>query len=196
MRATCVALCGALMLGYVPLLVWQSTASAGEKDEAGHVAAPAKPAAGKPPVLPDADKIVLLVRTALLTVNDALQTGNFTVLRDKAAPSFRDGTTPTSLGKSLDSLAQQRIDLSAVAIIAPQLTDLPVIDKDSRLRLKGHFPGQPVGIAFDLTFEVVNGSWRLFALSIGLAKTPVASGAADAKPAPARPASPPAAKKK
>lgn len=32
--------------------------------------------------------------------------------------------------------------------------------------------GQPVGIAFDLTFEAVQGNWRLFALSLGLAKMP------------------------
>ncbi|HYD15609.1 MAG TPA: hypothetical protein VEA77_04350 [Hyphomicrobium sp.] len=172
------------MLGFVPLVVWPNPASAGEKDKAGHEAAPAKPAAANgqaAPVLPDADKIVLLVRTTLLTINDAVQTGNFTVLRDKAAPSFRDGTTPTSLGKSLDSLAQQRIDLSAVAIIAPQLTELPAIDESRRLKLKGYFPGQPVGIGFDLTFEVVQGSWRLFALSVGLVKAPIATSAAPAE---------------
>lgn len=190
MRKALCALSGALMLGYVPLLVWPHPASAGEKDKAGHEAAPPKPAA--PPVLPDADKIVLLIRTSLLTVNDAVQTGNFTVLRDKAAPSFRDGTTPTSLGKSLDSLAQQRVDLSAVAIIAPQLTELPAIDDSKRLKLKGYFPGQPIGIGFDLTFEAVQGIWRLFALSIGLVKTPPDTGAAGkgeanaAKAAPAK----------
>jgi hypothetical protein len=180
------------MLGYVPILVWPQTACAGEKDRAGLAAASAK--AG--PVLPDPDKIVLLIRTSLLTVNDAVQTGNFTVLRDKAAPSFRDGTTSASLAKSLESLAQQRIDLSAIAIIAPQLTDLPLLDSEGRLKLKGYFPGQPVGIAFDLTFEAVHGNWRLFALSIGLAKSPVASGAGDAKAASARPAPLPADKKK
>lgn len=162
------ALCGALMLGYVPLLVSPHGACAGEKDKAGLAATSAK--AG--PVLPDPDKIVLLIRTSLLTVNDAVQTGNFTVLRDKAAPSFRDGTTSVSLAKSLESLAQQRIDLSAVAIIAPQLTEFPLLDAERRLKLNGYFPGQPVGIAFDLTFEAVQGNWRLFALNIGLAKTP------------------------
>jgi hypothetical protein len=171
MRSILGALCGALVLGYVPLLVWPHTASAGDKDKAGPAAASAK--AG--PVLPDPDKIVLLIRTSLLTVNDAIQTGNFTVLRDKAAPSFRDGTTSVSLAKSLESLAQQRVDLSAVAIIAPQLTELPVLDDSRRLKLKGYFPGQPIGIGFDLTFEAVKGSWRLFALSIGLVKTPVAA---------------------
>jgi hypothetical protein len=165
----------ALLLGCVPLLLlWPDAAGAGENDKAGQKAASAKA------VLPDADKIVLLVRTTLLTVNDAVQTGNYTVLRDKAAPSFRDGTTGASLAQSLASLQQQRIDLSPVSIIAPQLTELPRLDSDKRLKLMGYFPGQPVGIAFDLTFEAVQGSWRLFALSIGLAKTPAVADAAPA----------------
>ena len=38
-------------------------------------------------MMPDAEKIVLLLRTSILTLNDALQTGNFTVLRDMGAPA-------------------------------------------------------------------------------------------------------------
>ncbi|CAN0359618.1 unnamed protein product, partial [Phaeothamnion confervicola] len=176
MRRLARAICGALLLAGLPVL--PHSGCAGDKDKAVQGTAPGKPA----PVLPDPDKIVLLVRTTLLTVNDAVQTGNYTVLRDKAAPSFRDGTTGASLAQSLTSLQQQRIDLSAVSIIAPQLTEVPLLDGDSRLKLKGYFPGQPIGIAFDLTFEAVQGNWRLFALSIGLAKTPsVADGAPTAK---------------
>jgi hypothetical protein len=138
----------------------------------------AKAAMAAKPVLPDADKIVLLVRTTLITVNDAVQTGNYTVLRDKAAPAFRDGTTPAGLMQTFTALTNQRIDLSPVAIIAPQRTELPALDKESRLRLKGYFPGQPVGIAFDMTFEAVAGSWRAYTLSVELAKMPAPSQAA------------------
>jgi hypothetical protein len=177
MRCFASAIRAALLLGCVPLLLlWPDAAGAGENDKAGQKGAAAKADA----VLPDADKIVLLVRTTLLTVGDAVQTGNYTVLRDKAAPSFRDGTTGASLAQSLASLQQQRIDLSPVSIIAPQLTELPRLDSDKRLKLMGYFPGQPIGIAFDLTFEAVQGSWRLFALSIGLAKTPAVADAAPA----------------
>jgi hypothetical protein len=38
--------------------------------------------------MPDAEKIVLLLRSTPLTLNDAIQTGNFTVLRDVGAPGF------------------------------------------------------------------------------------------------------------
>jgi len=52
-------------------------------------ATPVAPAPSSPAyTVPDADRIVLLVRASLLTLNDALQSGNFSVLRDRAAPSF------------------------------------------------------------------------------------------------------------
>ena len=51
--------------------------------------------------MPDAEKIVLLLRTTLITLNDALQTGNFTVLRDMGAPGFRDANTAARLGAVL-----------------------------------------------------------------------------------------------
>jgi len=133
---------------------------------------PAKPAV----VLPEADKIILLIRAALLTLNDAVQTGNFTVLRDKASPSFQAANTAARLGMIFQNLVRQRVDLSAVSIIAPQLTEKPIIDANGRLRLKGYFPGTPVRIDFDLLFESIAGHWLLFGVSV----SPTASGAAGA----------------
>src|SRR5262245_52550930 len=80
-------------------------------------------------LMPDAEKIVLLLRTSLLTLNDALQTGNFTVLRDTAAPGFRDANTAARLSQSFSDLASKGIDLSAVSIIAPQLSEPPTLDQ-------------------------------------------------------------------
>jgi len=133
---------------------------------------PANPALA----LPDANKIVLLVRTALLTLNDAVQTGNFTVLRDKASPSFQAANTAAQLGMIFQKLARQGVDLSAVSIITPQLTSKPSIDANGRLRLKGYFAGTPVRIDFDLLYEAVAGRWRLFGIAVG----PTASGGAGA----------------
>lgn len=171
------AVSGAVVLGHVASLAWPCEALAQEKpaSETGKAVGKEKTAspAAASPVLPDADKIVLLIRTTLLTVSDALQTGNYTVLRDKAAPAFRDGTTPAGLMQTFAALNQQRIDLSPVAIIAPQLSEVPSLDGENRLKLKGYFPGKPVGIAFNITFEAVAGHWRLFAMSVGLARIAV-----------------------
>lgn len=118
-------------------------------------------------VMPDAEKIVLLLRVALITLNDALQTGNFTVLRDIGAPGFREANTAARLSQSFSDLAAKSVDLSSVTIIAPQLTEAPGLDQaKSMLHLKGYFPGQPVQINFEMLFQAVDGRWRLFGLSV------------------------------
>jgi hypothetical protein len=129
-------------------------------------AAPAAPA-GDQVVMPDAEKIVLLLRVALITLNDALQTGNFTVLRDMGAPGFRDANTAARLSQSFSDLAAKNIDLSSVSIIAPQLSQPPALDQaKGMLHLKGYFPGQPVQINFEMLYQAVDGRWRLFGLSV------------------------------
>ena len=131
--------------------------------------ADAQPQAAAQPqvVAPDAEKIVVLLRTTLITLNDAIQTGNFTVLRDKGSPSFRDANTPARLSQTFADLASKHVDLSAVSVISPQLTEPPGLDQQNgMLRLKGYFPGQPVQINFELLFQAVNGRWQLFGLSV------------------------------
>jgi hypothetical protein len=118
-------------------------------------------------VMPDAEKIVLLLRTALNTLNDALQTGNFTVLRDMGSPGFRDANSAARLSQSFADLASKKIDLSSVSVIAPQLTQPPALDQaKGMLHLKGYFPGKPVQINFEMLYQAVDGRWRVFGLSV------------------------------
>jgi hypothetical protein len=132
-------------------------------------------------VMPDAEKIVLLLRTTLNTLNDALQTGNFTVLRDMGAPGFRDANSAAKLSQSFSSLASKGIDLSAVSVIAPQLTQAPALDQSKgMLHLKGYFPGQPEQINFEMLYQAVDGRWRLFGLSVNPGPPTAAPASADA----------------
>src|SRR5215510_6136236 len=136
-------------------------------------AAPAQPRVA----MPDADKILLLVRSTLLTLNDALQTGNFTVLRDMGAPGFRDANSAGKLAQIFAPLASQGVDLSAVTVLAPQLTAMPTIDPQRQmLHLKGYFPGEPLQVNFEILYESVAGRWRVFGLSVNaVPPTPAAA---------------------
>lgn len=138
-------------------------------------------------VMPDAEKIVLLVRNTLITLNDAIQTGNFTVMRDKSAPGFRDANSAARLGQIFSDLARSGVDLSVVSVITPQLTANPTLDQaKGMLNIQGYFPTQPQQINFELLYQSVGGRWRLFGLSVQPSKA--------APPAPvAGPATPSAA---
>lgn len=120
--------------------------------------------------MPTAEQIVTLIRSSLLTLNDAIETGNFTVLRDRGAPSFQAANTAARLSDIFENLSRQGVDLSSVAVIAPKLTQGPAIDVNQRLHLAGYFPAQPVAIKFGLIFEVSAGRWRLFGISVNPAQ--------------------------
>ena len=176
MRSIAAAIACALVLSVTGLALAQTPPAPGDKPVTKTKPAAPKPAAPKPAaakpaapqvVMPDAEKIVLLLRTTLITLNDAVQTGNFTVMRDMAAPGFRDANTAARLAQSFADLAAKGIDLSPTSVIAPQLVEPPGLDqRQGMLRLKGYFPGQPVQINFEMLFQAVDGRWRLFGLSV------------------------------
>jgi len=135
--------------------------------------------------VPSAEKLVLLIRMSLLTLNDALQTGNFTVLRDRGSPSFREANSAADLARIFMRLEAQNIDLGMVAIMTPQLTEAKVEGPEQRLTLKGIFPGQPTQIDFELAYEPVAGHWQLFGISVAPVEAQVSPAAAVAS-APAK----------
>jgi hypothetical protein len=141
----------------------------------------------KPPV-PQARNLAVgveqafyLVRSTLLTLNDANRSGNYSVLRDLAAPDFQAKNSPADLTESFSDLRRRKFDLFAAALAAPQLNTAPALDGRGMLRLTGYFPTRPLQIDFDLLFQNVGGQWRLFGISVA---TPVAAAAPPQPPAP------------
>jgi hypothetical protein len=123
----------------------------------------------------NSDQAVYLVRSTLLTLNDANRSGNYTVLRDLASPDFQTKNTAADLAQSFADLRHRKFDLFAAAILAPQFTADPVLDASGRLRLTGYFATRPLRITFDLTFQSVGGEWRLFAISVATPEAPAAA---------------------
>ena len=165
------------VLGVADVLAQTAPAKQAPQPQKSTSPAPGKSAAQAQPqvAMPDADKILLLIRSTLVTLNDALQTGNFTVLRDMAAPGFREANSAGRLAQIFAPLASQGVDLTAVTIMAPQLTEVPTIEAQRQmLHLKGFFPGQPLQINFEMLYEPVAGRWRLFGLAVN-AVPPAAS---------------------
>ena len=133
------------------------------------------------PVVPSAESIVIMIRTALLNLDAAMATGNYTVFRDLAASSFREANSAGRLYQIFSDLSARRISLAAVAILVPKLPEPPAIDANKHLRISGHFPGDPVQINFDLQFEAVASQWRLFGIAVHPAKSAsTAAGTGDA----------------
>jgi uncharacterized iron-regulated membrane protein len=120
------------------------------------------------------EQALYLIRSTLLTLNDANRSGNYTVLRDLAAPDFQARNTAADLSQSFSDLRRRNFDLYGAALLSPQLTAVPALDQRGFLRLAGYFPTRPQQINFDLLFQNVENRWRLFGVSIATTDAPQA----------------------
>jgi hypothetical protein len=148
-----------------------------------------KPAPAKPAVTPQQnlpvslEQALYLIRSTMLTLNDANRAGNYSVLHDLAAPSFQAKNNPADLARIFTNQREHHTDLFQVALVAPQLSSPPRLETNGMLRLTGIFPTRPLQINFDLMFENVGGQWRLFGISV---QTPEVAPQANLPAAPKR----------
>ena len=101
-----------------------------------------------------------------MALNDANRTGNYTVLRDLAAPAVRNRTSSADFAAVFAALRKGNIDLSIAAVVPPELSGPPMLDAAQRMHVRGEYPTQPSRIVFEVVFESVNGHWLLSDLSI------------------------------
>jgi hypothetical protein len=121
----------------------------------------------------DPGQALYLVCSTLLTLNDANRSGNYTVLRDLAAPDFQSRNSAADLALSFADLRRRNFNLFGAALLAPQFSSEPFVDGSGKMHLTGTFPTRPLQIGFDLVFQSINGQWRLFAISVATPQAPV-----------------------
>jgi hypothetical protein len=141
-------------------------------------AAPGPMPAEKPPAGPakarvqvPLDQALLLVRSTLLTLNDANHSGNYTVLRDLASQEFQAKNTSADLALVFAEMRKSNLSLFSVMLLSPQLSAAPDIDAEGRLRISGYVLTSPQQVKFDLLYESSSRKWKL--LNINISTTPV-----------------------
>src|SRR5260370_34867190 len=95
----------------------QAQKAAGQAPAAGRGGAE-KPAQPAPSV--DPGQALYLVRSTLLTLNDANRSGNYTVLRDLAAPDFHARNSAAHLPPSFADLRRRNFDVFGAALLPPR----------------------------------------------------------------------------
>jgi hypothetical protein len=121
------------------------------------------------PAVPDAYKLNMMIRTTLIALNQANRTGNYTVLRDLAAPAFQRTNNAARLAEIFAELRKRDLDLSPILFFQPKLRDEPALTDSGLLRLTGFFETKPEQISFDMLFQPVEENWRLFGLAVDVA---------------------------
>jgi hypothetical protein len=137
----------------------------------------------------DRNGLLILVKSTIIALDQANKTGNYTVLRDLAAPGFAAANNAARLAEIFANLRRDKIDLSGALVLEPQLTVMPEITANGMLHLAGFFPSAPTQINFEFLYAPVDGQWRLFGIATNLGSSaPAAPAPPVAKPSPAAPA--------
>lgn len=116
--------------------------------------------------VPDWLIIHKLVWSAMAALDQANQTGNYSVLRDLGSPGFQANNSAATLGATFQALRAEQIDLSYTLLVAPNLETSPAIVEEGLLRVRGSFQLRPTPIGFDLLFENIAGQWRIFGIAV------------------------------
>jgi hypothetical protein len=133
------------------------------------LAAPAAQAQNK---LPTERGLEALVKSSLLSFNDANVTGNYTVLHAKLSKPFRQQFSPDKLKATFKEFADKNIDIDLIAALKPSYDPAPVVDDNGKLIVKGSFPTEPARVIFELDFIPSDGEWKLVRINVETKRVP------------------------
>lgn len=122
----------------------------------------AAPAGSQPLPTPLVEEV--MVKTSLLTLNDANITGNYDVMYAKMAKAFRDRFGADTLKQAFKSFAGKHIDIIAAKPIVA--TNEARINGNGALMLRGYFDTTPSRLSYELDYAVSEGEWKLIAIDI------------------------------
>lgn len=116
---------------------------------------------------PNVEQQDLLVRSALMTFNDANMTGNYSVLLAKASKQFQSSFSTDKLSEGFKTFRDQNLNLEKMFMTADLLESKPAeTDDDGVLHLVGSFKDDQTSLRYSLKFIQNNAVWKLLAIDI------------------------------
>jgi hypothetical protein len=110
----------------------------------------------------------VLVKSILVTLNDAVAADNFTVLHAKISKPFRDQFPPEKLRAVFKDLIEKHAVFDAVVAQKMIPDEDAKIDDKGVLTLKGRFQTSPKQVKYQLGFIESEGAWKLSGVTIDI----------------------------
>jgi len=110
----------------------------------------------------------ILIKSILVTLNDAVASDNFTVLHAKISKPFRDQFPPEKLRTVFKDLVEKHAVFDAIVASAVIAEEDAKIDEKGVLRLKGRFDTTPKKVKYQLGFIPSDGQWKLAGVTIDI----------------------------
>ncbi len=132
--------------------------------QAAQVQSPTPPISAQP--VPGEMELAKLIWSTMAAVDSANLAGNYSVLRDSAAPGFQINNDSARLATVFASIRASRLDLANTLLLVPTYSQAPQMLPENVLQLRGFFGLRPTAIQFDLQFQWFQGRWRLFGIAL------------------------------
>ncbi len=110
-----------------------------------------------------------LVKSSLITFNDANMTNNYTVLHAKLSQPFRIKYPPEKLAETFKVFRDKNVDIDIIAGMKPVYDPEPEVNGDGKLIVEGYFPTEPSRVGFELDFIPSDGEWKLIKINVKVA---------------------------
>jgi hypothetical protein len=117
---------------------------------------------------PDPDMQEVMIKTTLLTFNDANVTQNYSVLHSKLSKQFREQFPPERLKEVFKPFVDQKIDIDIIAAKAPIPAKAAEVDERGVLSLTGHFDIKPSHVFYDLGYVMSDGEWKPIKINVNV----------------------------
>jgi len=118
------------------------------------------PASAQNVPIPDLQEI--LIKTILMTFNDANLTGNYEVLHTRLSKPFREKFSAQQLSDGFKAFRDQKVNLGAIVVKQPVPTEPATVERGV-LKLYGYFDTSPSRVYYFLEFilsDEGDGGWR------------------------------------
>jgi hypothetical protein len=113
---------------------------------------------------------VILTRSALLALDQANKTGNYTVLRDLGSSTFH-ANSAAKLSEVFADLRRQNVDMSATLAQPLSFNPQPAVDAKGLLRVAGAVPLGARVLYFQIAWAREAGAWRIYGIVVTASET-------------------------
>lgn len=116
--------------------------------------------------VPSDNEQEILIRTTLMTFNDANLTGNYAVLHAKTSREFQAQFSIDDLAKAFQKYRDLAINIESIVADDIASSEDATIDKNGILSLVGAFKDDEKRIRYKLRFVQNKGEWKLLAIDV------------------------------
>jgi hypothetical protein len=120
--------------------------------------------------IPSDDEQDVLIRTTLMTFNDANMTGNYAVLLAKASRQFQTQITADKLSSAFEPFRTNELFFESVVDAHRDSSDKPTIDQEGALVLVGVIKTNEMQVKYRLRFVQNGKAWKLLGINVDAKK--------------------------